>query len=697
MGNLNFQYPAGLLFLALLTGLLYAGILYYRENKFEDKSNLLRLGLFILRFLSISLISFFLLEPFFKSIKEEIRKPILVIAQDASQSIKVSHSKESIDGFTQQLKELSTSLKDKYEIHPIYFGENISSGFKDTLNEAATDYGQVFNFIDAQFHGLPVAGLVLFSDGLFNAGTNPLYSENINYPVYSIAVGDTLKRTDISIRNIFYNPIAFLGDSLAIQFDVHAFGLNEKRANITLIELLNGKEKILARKQKTINSNEFFYTEDFVLSANRTGTNQYKVRIEPIQNEVILSNNQRDLFIDIIDSRIQVLMLASHPHPDISAFKQILEENKNYEFSAKLLSDNPSVKDFDLVLLHNLPSSLPESKALIQKLKSYKIPHFFILGQHANLKDFNDSQNAISINNSGSNTYNLAQAIVNPGFVSFELDDVVKAEINRFPPLYVPYGEYESASDTRILLNQKIGAVNTAYPLLAFNDRDGLKTGILFGEGLWKWRLNEFGRNGNHNATKQLMHKSLQFLSIKEDKRKWQVVLDKKVWNENERIKFKAILYNDNFEAINGSEAKITIKNSSGDQFNFLFSRYLDHYTLDAGFLPDGRYSFVASNKAGGELLEFKGNFIVKSLQLELANLVARHDLLNQLSRKSGGKLYYPGQIDELSRALISKDEKSIVFSSERYMNILNFKWLFFLILGLVSIEWFLRRYHGSY
>jgi hypothetical protein len=148
---------------------------------------------------------------------------------------------------------------------------------------------------------------------------------------------------------------------------------------------------------------------------------------------------------------------------------------------------------------------------------------------------------------------------------------------------------------------------------------------------------------------------------------------------------------------VNEEEARLSIKNESGNTFDLVFSREADYYKLDAGYLPTGDYQYRAYINVNNREESYTSNFVVKALQLEMADLEARHDILYQLGEISGGKMYYPGQIAELEKTLADKKAKPVIFNTASFHNLINIKWIFFLILALISLEWFMRRYHGAY
>jgi len=91
-----------------------------------------------------------------------------------------------------------------------------------------------------------------------------------------------------------------------------------------------------------------------------------------------------------------------------------------------------------------------------------------------------------------------------------------------------------------------------------------------------------------------------------------------------------------------------------------------------------------------------RGGFDVKATQLEQLHIIANHQLLNQLANSSGGKLFYPNQIEEIA-AVIAKSKSNFkqIFTEEKLKGIINIPWILLSLLSLISLEWFLRKYNG--
>jgi len=163
-------------------------------------------------------------------------------------------------------------------------------------------------------------------------------------------------------------------------------------------------------------------------------------------------------------------------------------------------------------------------------------------------------------------------------------------------------------------------------------------------------------------------------------------------------VVFDAEVTNDNYELINTPDINITITNSEKKIFPFTFSKTEKAYTLNAGYFPAGNYRYKATVKAGEKIYNSEGEFSVSALQAELNETTADHQLLYALSQKTGGELFYPDQLDQLEKTLEKRDDiKTVSYSHYKLQDLINLKWVFFLLLILLSLEWFLRKRSGAY
>ena len=233
--------------------------------------------------------------------------------------------------------------------------------------------------------------------------------------------------------------------------------------------------------------------------------------------------------------------------------------------------------------------------------------------------------------------------------------------------------------------------------MMAFGADKGRKVGFVVGEGLWRWRLYDFQLNGNHEAFDELIQKTIQYLALKENEDNFNVY-HPALFQETDNIEFTAELYNDSYQLVNSPDVSIRIKNDSLKEFNYLFDRTDDYYRLNAGNLEPGDYSFEADTKLGNQSFTEKGNFSIVKNEIEIQNNQADFGVLFQLSQQSGGQFYlfknYGTLLDDI------KANKQIGVQQHRQTlqtEWINLKLLFFLLILLLGVEWFYRKYWGIY
>lgn len=699
INEITFQYPSWYIILCVALGLVYAFALYYKDHKFEDSPKWSKWLMGALRFLSVTGIAILLLSPLVKSISEDIKQPIVVIAEDNSQSVVANLSEDEIVQKKEEVNAIANNLAEKYEVKRLVIGDQIQNSGVDSFTSKVTNLSESIEFIYDNFGDQNLGAVILSSDGIYNEGKNPLYSNvNLTAPLYVIAQGDTTIRKDVLIKNVFNNKIAYLGDKFSIQVDISAKNSSGNASTLTVTKVDGDNNQKLKSEPIRIDKENYFTTKEIILDANKVGLNKYRIALSPINGEVTRTNNYKDIFIEVLDARQKILLLAHSPHPDLSALKSMITTNKNYEVDIHFPEDKDlNVAKYDLVVFHNLPSNKFSMAVEIANLNKKRTPRLFVVGAQTQLRGLNNIQDNIKVVGNSTSLEDVEADIVST-FNSFTTNPEIGRKLKTFPPLIAPFGQYTSPSGSNVLLKQNIKKIPTDYPLLSFKDKDGFKTGVWVGEGIWKWRLFDYLQHDNYDVVTELVNKSIQYLSTKEDKRKFRVSTSKNLYKENEQISFDAQLYNDNYEMINEPDVFLTIINQDGKEFKYNYSRSNNFYTLNIGMLTAGRYRYVASTNYGGQVMEQKGSFSVQNIQLELYDLTARHDLLRALSEKYGGEILPSGASLSIADKVLSNSKiKPVIYQSTVTKSVINFKWLFGLILFLLSLEWFLRRYMGSY
>ncbi|MDX1409531.1 MAG: hypothetical protein R3330_15395, partial [Saprospiraceae bacterium] len=417
----------------------------------------------------------------------------MIVAEDNSASIANEFSDADSAGYVRAMEDLVTSLGDQYDVRRMRFGESVEEDSLVNFTDQITDIAEVLEQIGEMYADQNLGAVVLATDGLYNRGKNPLYiNQKIGAPIHTVALGDTTIKTDLWVQRVLHNRISFLGDRFPVQIDISARRLGGRTATLTTQRIDGGNARTLDQREIRIEGDQFFTTVEIILDAAQAGVNRYRTRLSGIGGESQYNNNTRDFYVEVIDGRLEILVLAHAPHPDLAAIREMVLSNENYDVTIELYKDFVgNAADYDLVILHQLPSAQYDISPLLAEMDAAGTARLFIVGQSTLLQRFNNAQEFLVITGA-QRTPNEVTAIVDKSFQLFTVPENLERQIQTFAPMSAPFGDYGVNPAADVYLYQKIGNVDTQYPLILFGESGNTKVGIIAAEGIWKWRLYDF-------------------------------------------------------------------------------------------------------------------------------------------------------------------------------------------------------------
>ncbi|MEO6760208.1 MAG: hypothetical protein ABIO24_12195, partial [Saprospiraceae bacterium] len=340
MLDLSFQYPAWFLIFCALLGLGYALLLYFRDSTFREQAPRLHLVLGVLRFLTVTILSALLLSPILKNLVTETKKPIVVLAQDQSESVGTDFDGPALEQYKKQWQALRDGLGEQYEVHELAFGDNSREGVDFNFQDKVTNLSGMLRSVYDLYGGQNLGAVIVASDGVYNEGSNPAYSDApLAAPVYTIALGDPTPKKDLLIKRVFTNKLAYLGDKFTMQIDLAATNCAGSQTVLTVSKVNGDQTRQIQSIPINVTGNDFFSTKEVQIEADQPGVVQYLVTVAKLPGEASTVNNSREVLIDVLDARQKILLLANSPHPDLTALRQTLEGNKNYQVSIAYAND----------------------------------------------------------------------------------------------------------------------------------------------------------------------------------------------------------------------------------------------------------------------------------------------------------------------------------------------------------------------
>ncbi len=695
--DLTFTHSPWLIPACIALGIAYAWLLYRGTDKRHGWGRSLRWTLATARALVVALLAFLLLGPLVRAWVREVRKPVVVLAHDGSASLLLAGDTAALRGpYAHELDALALSLAERFDVRTFTYGRQVEEGIRHDQRDNRTDMAELLRQVHDRFAGPDLCAVVLDGDGIINRGRDPRHeAARLGVPVNTIALGDTTVRPDLLVHGVEANRVAYLGNDLPLLVRIEARHLRGRRTK--LVVELGGQ--VVAEREVEVQGDPYLVQVPMLVKATATGMQRYRVVLRPVAGEHTDRNNAAEITVQVLDDRQRILLLADAPHPDIGALSRALSGSEAYSVTIATMDKAPAdAAAFDLVVLHRVPSTRHDGRAVITRCRERNVPLLFILGTDVDPEEVNALGLGLRMEGAQRTAVTDALPLFEPSFALFQVDPATAQAMERFPPLQVPFAQYRAGPGAAVCFRQRIGLVRTEQPLLLVQrPQIGPRAAVITGEGIWRWRLADQQQNGGTERFDAFFRKLVQLMANRSATDRFRV-LHADVFDDQEPVELQAELYDAAYELVNDAEVDLVLRDAQGLERNYAFSRSGRGHRLVINGAAPGRYTYTATTTFDGTPLKASGEFVVQPVQVEQVRTVADHGLLADLAAGTGGRMVRPGGLDALRGALLSDPRyapRSHAYASTT--DLIALRWPFLLFLLLLTLEWFLRRRSGSY
>ncbi|UOV55780.1 hypothetical protein, partial [Flavobacterium psychrophilum] len=650
---------------------------YFYKNKNYNKVNFL---LALLRFISIFSIILLLINPVISRKTYETSKTPLPIIVDNSQSISELKQEKISKELSQKLLE-NTQLNDKYDVQLFSFDNDFYTnkpidykGKQTNIHKVAQNMKQLY-----RNQNFPI---VLLSDGNQTIGNDYVYSFPQNNQLYPLVLGDTTSFLDIKINQLNVNKYAFLKNKFPVEVFLQYNG--DKSINTTF-SIQEGNHTI-HKQIISFSANKKSQEISVLLNANKVGVHSYKASITTSEIEKNKYNNTKNFAVEIIDQRSEIALISAINHPDLGAIKRAIETNVQHKVTLVKPQQIKSLNSYNVLILYQ-PNI--QFKPILEQNKNLQLNTFVITGLSTDYNILNEYQDQLKFRMSNQNENFTAQ--FNPEFNLFALDNI---GFEQFPPLENSFGNINITGNVNTLLQSQIRNINTKNPLLAFAESGIKRNAYLFGENIWKWRLESHVKTKSFEQFDIFIDKIIQFLASNVSKKSL-IVTHESFYNSGENIEVSAQFFNKNYEFEENAKLTIQLKNNKTKTTKvYDFLKGNGEYKVNLDGLEAGNYSFTV--KENNSKASYSNKFEVLYFEIEKQFVNPDISRLTQLARNTNSKIFYPNQVDKLITELLKKEsfpaiQKEIVKKSALIESI----WLLILLAITLATEWFIRKYNG--
>ena len=667
-----------LIIVAVVIALIIAVFQYIYKAR-NKKKNILFLA--ILRFLSIFILLLLLINPAFKQNTYYIKKPTLAVAIDNSSSIKYLNKDQDVKNLAGEIRK-NKELNNRFDIVYYSFSDNLKDSISLTFDKTQTNISKALNELD-QIYKNTTAPIVMVTDGNQTYGKDYQFgSNNYKQSVYPVIVGDTISVLDTKIEQLNVNRYAYLKNKFPVETILTYSG---KEDTNTIFQIKSGTNIVFSQP---VSFSEQKKSEiiNFTLPANSVGVNQYTAVLIPLEAEKNTVNNAKTFAVEVIDQKTNILLISDIVHPDLGAIKKSIESNERRSITIVKPGEKKDFEEYQLVVLYQ-PNT--KYRQVYEVLEAQKKNYFTITGSKTDWVFLNKIQNKYTQEITRQTEYYIPR--FNNNYGAFLLEDI---EVNNYPPLLGTFGEIRLHTNHDPILYRTVSNIETDEVLLTTIEQNGIREAVLFGEGLWRWRAQSYLDSQEFNGFDEFFGKLVQYLASNKRKSRLNTIAESFYYG-NASIVVKAEYFTKNYEFDRRGSLKITLKNKETKASQTIPMLLKNNtYDVDLSSLQAGNYDYTVT--VIGENIKHSGSFAILEYNVEQQFLNADVTKLRHVATNTNGKAYYLSQKDLIIKELLEdKRYQAIQKNKENVVSLLDWKYLLIILVLLLTVEWFVRKYNG--
>lgn len=719
--NLGISGSWFVLALLLIAAIGFVAAMYFRTV--PPISNLKKIVLISIRSIAVILLIFALFEPVFTGFKSSIIKPKIMVLFDNSASMGMD------DAAGSRRKAYKTSIEksrlveiERNELKIRKFGD-VSKELKNfafdslSLNEQSTDISAALQNIIKPDNPDNIRAAVIFSDGAFNNGRNPVYTaEELGIPVFTVGIGDTTEPKDIVVKSLIVNEIAYINNPIPINVNIKAAGYKNSVLKISLLD----NETVINSSTILIDSDNYEGTAYFTYNPKEAGNRKITIRTAPLDGEITLLNNSISEFVKVLKNKRIISIFGGAPSPDISFIKQYLSTLSGIEVREYLQSSGstfftqPTENDIastELFMLVGFPNqSTPD--VILEKISrelSNGKPVFFMSSLNTDFAKLRKLEENLPFNTASSRAaeFNITPEFTQKSVTSpiFRVDGSEKdiEKWQNLPPIFRTETFVRVKPESEVLAMFKVNNVVLNEPFLMSRNINSKKSVAIIGYGLYRWKLLGYaaeqakGSKESFDSFSKLLENTVRWLSVSDLNKRINISTSKKFYSKGENVEFVGQVYDASYLPVDNASITLNITSKSEKRTVSMYSLGNGRYSAVLEGLAAGDYSYIANVKRQNlNLGSESGRFTIGETGLEFRSLKMEQTILKAIADGSGGKFYNVENVDNIQDDILKLPtfkEKPLTKRSD--LALWNYPWLMAISLFLFSIEWLIRKRSG--
>jgi len=716
--SLDMRVPLAvfLLFVVVAVHLVWR---YYRRTN-PDVGRKLRVGLGMLRTVSLLGAVVLAVDPFLRWAREHSVRPTIAAFLDVSQSMSFRDAERPrgqvmLDWWKTQRPRLAHMA----QVREFAFGTRVArleEGLPDTLGFSAqgTDLSKIFRFVADSLRGREVAALLVLTDGRHTLGPDPRrFVTGGLPPAYFLVFGDTSEQVDVAVTGVVAPEVAYVGKPFPIRVGLGKRGGEPYLGRVEVV----AEGKAVAAVQARIGAEAEEWWTTVQVEPVRPGIERYQVAATPAPGERSLENNRTEFFVRVLPSRKKVLLVGGQPSPDFGFLRRALQSDSSVQLSAICYLGNgkwtppQAVEElaggYDEVILvyptrrvgrEGLWGRVAEAASKCTKVVLFAGPNTEVELAGRLLGDgrikFVRKTGPIPVHSAPPSGQELHPLLALADFAAES-----RSRWSSLPPvLYTGWSRADTTSGTVVLRGRSEGG--QTFPVGWLFRKSGRELAVFAVAGFWRWGFSPLAFGKSNEPFVRFVRNLTDWVYVSPEQELLRVEPLRQVFDGSEPVRFRAYLSDERFRPIDDARVSVRVR-SRGSLATVVLSPFGDGlYEGSLPTLPAGHYRYKSEARWGDRTFgPVSGEFAVRPYTQELREPRSSLSLVQELAAGLGGEAALAAESDSLWRslsALLNQRKWADMRIAEHHVwSAKRSWWLWAAILAALAVEWTIRRRTG--
>ena len=601
---------------------------------------------------------------------------------------------------------LRRALRGRATVREISFAGRLRADTSWRAARGATALGSALAALPLSAEGQDLDGVVVVSDGVVNAGEDPVGAARaLGVPVHAVVIGRAGAR-DRAVLEVESSSRARVGEPTPVRVRITS---RESAGTPIPVKLMDGTRE-LAHAQVPAPAGGAEATVELRVTPNAPGLAVWTAHVDSLPNEITTRNNARQVAVEVSPSRLGVLIVSAELNWDLTFLRRALagdsslaldtrvRERSGWRGLDKSRAGAPTAADLrglSVVLLDGIaPAEVgPEFDAAVAAFAQRGGGVLVLGGDAPGLARFRAGRSGADLGLPSKpmpgRTASPLPTLEGRELMAWDEDPARGERAWRTAAPLSDVGTFRLGGGDRPLL----AAADGGTPIMVMRRVGRGQALLVNGTGFWRWSLSGLDEFAGERG-RRLWRRMIRWLAEPVQGEPLRIQPERWLSARGEAVRLLASLQDREFRPVAGATVQGEVVDERGRRVAVSFEpRERGSYVATLEDLPPGRYRVASrATRSGQALGAATAEFAVDRWSLEEARAEPDSGALAAMAAAAGGRVTAAADVTPWARALPAR---ALALERSETIRLWETPWVFAMVVGALSLEWAWRRRRG--